>query len=211
MLSEARIAGENLLKAKEQVQHGEFGKWVKENCAFPERTAQLYMRVAKQWDAKAQSIADLNGVTIADFMGWTTPRAQAPIPTATTLDRDDAAHALKLHAMAERGEDQKSKVRRADVGGLRPGKDLIAVSESGLYDLALRSDKPEARDFQDWVTRVVLPAIRKDGAYVMGEEKVATGEVSALERRAGLRLHLSLTGNARWPREGRNMHVLSMR
>lgn len=52
------------------------------------------------------------------------------------------------------------------------------ISESGLYKLVMRSDKPEARAFQEWVTRVVLPAIRKDGAYVMGEEKVATGELS---------------------------------
>jgi prophage antirepressor-like protein len=52
------------------------------------------------------------------------------------------------------------------------------ISESGLYKLVMRSDKPEARAFQDWVTKVVLPAIRKDGAYVMGEEKVVTGEMS---------------------------------
>ena len=39
------------------------------------------------------------------------------------------------------------------------------------------SDKPEARPFQDWVTRDVLPAVRKDGAYIMGEEKVRTGEM----------------------------------
>lgn len=51
------------------------------------------------------------------------------------------------------------------------------VSESSLYKLIMRSDKPEARRFQDWVTRDVLPAIRKDGAYIMGEEKVATGEM----------------------------------
>ncbi len=48
------------------------------------------------------------------------------------------------------------------------------ISESGLYKLVMRSDKPEAREFQDWVTRVVLPAIRKDGMYVMGGEKVIT-------------------------------------
>lgn len=52
------------------------------------------------------------------------------------------------------------------------------LAESGVYKLVMRSDKPEAKAFQDWVTRVVLPAIRKDGAYVMGEEKVATGELS---------------------------------
>ncbi|ROM37140.1 hypothetical protein BK646_19235 [Pseudomonas protegens] len=52
------------------------------------------------------------------------------------------------------------------------------LAESGVYKLVMRSNKPEAKAFQDWVTRVVLPAIRKDGAYVMGEEKVATGELS---------------------------------
>ena len=60
--------------------------------------------------------------------------------------------------------------------GRRPN---ATISESGLYKLIMRSDKPEARAFQDWVTRVVLPAIRKDGAYIMGEEKFATGEMSA--------------------------------
>lgn len=37
------------------------------------------------------------------------------------------------------------------------------INESGLYKLVMRSDKPDAKPFQDWVTRVVLPAIRKDG------------------------------------------------
>ena len=55
---------------------------------------------------------------------------------------------------------------------------LTLISESGLYKLIMRSDKPEAKAFQDWVTRDVLPAIRKDGGYVKGEEKVASGEMS---------------------------------
>lgn len=48
------------------------------------------------------------------------------------------------------------------------------INESGLYSLILKSRKPEAQAFRKWVTSVVLPAIRKDGAYVLGEEKVAT-------------------------------------
>ncbi|MCO7557031.1 BRO-N domain-containing protein [Metapseudomonas otitidis] len=56
-------------------------------------------------------------------------------------------------------------------------RSVSLISESGLYKLVMRSDKPEAQRFQDWVTRDVLPAIRKDGAYIMGEEKVATGEM----------------------------------
>lgn len=61
---------------------------------------------------------------------------------------------------------------------LTPGypRNAVLVSESGLYKIVMRSDKQEARQFQDWVTREVLPAIRKDGLYVTGEEKVKTGE-----------------------------------
>ncbi|MDT0500316.1 MULTISPECIES: Bro-N domain-containing protein [unclassified Halomonas] len=59
----------------------------------------------------------------------------------------------------------------------KTGRPSLCISESGLYKLVMRSDKPEARAFQDWVTKVVLPAIRKDGGYVMGEEKAVTGEM----------------------------------
>jgi prophage antirepressor-like protein len=40
---------------------------------------------------------------------------------------------------------------------------LTAISESGLYKLVMRSDKPEAKAFQDWVTREVLPTLRRGG------------------------------------------------
>lgn len=40
------------------------------------------------------------------------------------------------------------------------------VNESGLYKIVLRSDKPEAKEFQRWVTHDVLPSIRRHGAYM---------------------------------------------
>lgn len=51
-----------------------------------------------------------------------------------------------------------------------PNRGAQLISESGLYKLIMRSDKPQAKPFQDWVTKVVLPAIRKDGGYIAGEE-----------------------------------------
>lgn len=63
-------------------------------------------------------------------------------------------------------------------GGSFPNRGAICLSESALYKLILRSDKPQAKPFQDWVTRVVLPAIHKDGGYIQGEEKVAKGEAA---------------------------------
>lgn len=51
----------------------------------------------------------------------------------------------------------------------RAGSPTNIVNESGLYSLILKSRKPQARAFKKWVTSVVLPAIRKDGAYVVGD------------------------------------------
>lgn len=62
---------------------------------------------------------------------------------------------------------------------LGSGGAATILSEAGMYQILLRTQRtnPIAVRFQDWVTRDVLPAIRKDGAYIMGEEKVATGEL----------------------------------
>jgi BRO family, N-terminal domain len=49
------------------------------------------------------------------------------------------------------------------------------VNEAGLYSLILTSRKPQAKAFKRWVTHEVLPAIRKDGGYLLGEAKVRTG------------------------------------
>lgn len=39
------------------------------------------------------------------------------------------------------------------------------ITESGLYSVILRSDKPNAKKFRKWVTGEVLPSIRKTGTY----------------------------------------------
>lgn len=49
-------------------------------------------------------------------------------------------------------------------------RSLSLVSEAGLYKLLMRSDKPQAKPFQDWVTKEVLPSIRKTGSYSTHKE-----------------------------------------
>jgi prophage antirepressor-like protein len=39
------------------------------------------------------------------------------------------------------------------------------VTEAGLYKLILRSRKPQAEEFVEWITRDVLPSIRRKGYY----------------------------------------------
>ncbi|WP_218017773.1 BRO-N domain-containing protein, partial [Nocardia farcinica] len=42
---------------------------------------------------------------------------------------------------------------------------MTIVSESGMYEVVIRSDKPEAAAFRRWITSEVLPSIRKTGGY----------------------------------------------
>ena len=44
---------------------------------------------------------------------------------------------------------------------------LTVISEPGLYRLMMRSDKPQARPFPQWVTSEVIPASRRDGGYMV--------------------------------------------
>ncbi len=53
------------------------------------------------------------------------------------------------------------------------------INESGLYNVILRSDKPEAKPFRKWVTSEVLPSIRKNGGYIAGQEQLTPQELMA--------------------------------
>lgn len=56
------------------------------------------------------------------------------------------------------------------------GREMYCINESGLYNVILRSDKPEAKPFRKWVTSEILPTIRRHGAYMTPEtiEKALT-------------------------------------
>lgn len=45
------------------------------------------------------------------------------------------------------------------------------LTESGVYKLVFKSNKPNAEKFTDWVTDEVLPQIRKTGSYSKKESK----------------------------------------
>lgn len=59
--------------------------------------------------------------------------------------------------------DEKGRYLVPTPGGVQ---ETWVINESGLYNVILRSDKPEAKPFRKWVTSEVLPSIRKHGAYM---------------------------------------------
>ncbi len=48
-------------------------------------------------------------------------------------------------------------------------KDITLINESGLYSAILGSKKPVAKIFKRWITREVLPSIRKTGNYSISQ------------------------------------------
>lgn len=61
-------------------------------------------------------------------------------------------------------EDEFSTAEVIDSIGRR--QQAYIISEPGLYRLVMRSRKPEAKEFQRWVTHEVLPSIRRTGGYI---------------------------------------------
>lgn len=58
-------------------------------------------------------------------------------------------------------------------------QEMTVVNESGLYNVILRSDKPEAKPFRKWVTSEVLPSIRKNGGYIANQENLTPEQIVA--------------------------------
>lgn len=69
------------------------------------------------------------------------------------------------------------------VDSLGRTQNSTVVSESGMYEVVIRSDKSEAAAFRRWITTEVLPAIRKTGGYGQvapsGPELVARALIEA--------------------------------
>ena len=70
---------------------------------------------------------------------------------------------LAARVSARLDDDEKGVHSMNTPGG---EQQMTIISESGLYNVILRSDKPEAKPFRKWVTSEVLPSIRRHGAYM---------------------------------------------
>lgn len=84
-------------------------------------------------------------------------------PWFVLKDVCDVLGISKYRDVSERLDaDEREPVKVDTPGGPQM---MTAVNESGLYNVILRSDKPEAKPFRKWVTSEVIPTLRKHGSY----------------------------------------------
>lgn len=78
----------------------------------------------------------------------------------------DVCEAMEIsnsRMVAERLEDDELVSAKLTSGGQL--REMQAINEKGLYRVIFRSDKQEAKLFQNWVFGEVLPTVRKTGGY----------------------------------------------
>lgn len=70
-------------------------------------------------------------------------------------------------ALSDFDEEEKGIATVYTLGGKQ---NLLTVKEPGLYKLLFRSRKPIAERFTGWITKEVLPSIRKTGRYSLKQQ-----------------------------------------
>ena len=115
--------------------------------------------------AALRTLADENGEPwfvakdVCDILGMSNPSM-----AVTALDKDEVA---QIDPKDYLGSENRSN------------QAVNIVSEPGLYKLIMRSRKPEAKEFQRWVTHEVLPSIRKTGGYIPTSESDSDEDIMA--------------------------------
>ena len=93
------------------------------------------------------------------------------VRTAGTADNPmfclaDVCNAIGItNARNVKGRLDEEDVHLVDTPTAGGTQQITFVTESGLYDVIIRSDSEQAKPFRKWVTSEVLPSIRKHGMY----------------------------------------------
>ena len=122
-----------------------------------------------------------------------------------TVDKDgevwfvakDVADILEFrdafNAIRNLDDDEKGTHKVSTLGG---EQEMTIISEPALYDLVLRSNKPEAKKFSRWVRHELLPQVLRTGNYSIKNEQIIL-PYGALEGAKFILEDAGITGNQR--------------
>ncbi len=122
----------------------------------------------------------MNELQIFNSAEFGTVRAMMIDGTVWFVGKDVAdrlGYSNSRKAIGDHVDDEDKGVTKHDtLGGIQ---EMTIINESGLYSLVLSSKLPTAKAFKRWITSEVLPSIRKNGGYIMGQEKMTDAELMA--------------------------------
>ena len=166
----------------EEVKKGNFGPWTPEMISDlskkteGENEKEKYEPIeklnVKEWDDNNNSLTTFSfenqnvRTLLIDGEPWFVGKDVAKI-----LGYTNTRKALKDH-IPEKDKKEGVTIRYSLGGEQQP----TLINESGIYRLIFKSKLPSAERFTDWVTSEVLPSLRKNGGYIVGEEHMTEDE-----------------------------------
>ena len=111
--------GQRLIEAKSLLAHGEWLPWLTEQVEFSERSAQNFMRLAREW-SNPQTLADLGAAKVLVLLSLPEPEREAFL--AEVPAEDMSVRELKK-AIRERNEAQQAQEKMAE--DLRLANELL--------------------------------------------------------------------------------------
>ncbi|MBO9479263.1 DUF3102 domain-containing protein [Shimia sp. R11_0] len=109
--------GEELIMLKQKLAHGEFTPWVKTECAFSERSAQDYMKIAKAKTQRAAGFNRCDSIREVLALGKTPkePPQQTRPATLDDLRKVERLRALRDDPAASEGERENAKAKLEEI------------------------------------------------------------------------------------------------
>lgn len=114
----------------------------------------------------------------------------------TIIDREgnalfclaDLCSALKIANVGNvKNRLDEDYIRQADVtDSVGRKRNIIFVTEAGMWNVILRSDSKEAKPMQKWITDEVLPSLRKNGFYIMPDHRQIPQHLTPTKVRASI-------------------------
>lgn len=80
-------------------------------------------------------------------------------------------------ALSKHVDEEDKGVAKCDTLGGK--QNLTIINESGLYGLVLSSKLESAKQFKRWITKEVIPQIRKTGGYIPIDNNMSDSEIMA--------------------------------
>lgn len=203
--------GKRLVEAKDLVEHGEWGDWLKNEVKFSQRTANNFMNIYRRSiDGNSQAFANLAYSQIVELLALPAGDAEAFVENHDVQDmsvrelKAAIAEEKQLRAEAEKAlEDANGRAKKAEKDNARAGKseanalNLVEKYKKELQaaqekERQLRMELEEARENPE-IPEAMLEQIRekaeadaKSLAARELEEKLAQAQSAAREAEAKL-------------------------
>jgi DNA repair exonuclease SbcCD ATPase subunit len=152
--------GKRLIKVKEQLPHGDWGKWLDEKVDFTDRTAQRFIRVAREF-SNATSMSHLPQTKVFALLDLPQDQREDfvesnPVEDMTTRELKQA---IKEKKEAERRAQEAEKALRAEKN--KPPKVVERVVERKPLDYDSLKSKVARTDKELEQLKSQLESIRK--------------------------------------------------